>query len=69
MLAWKKGNIDEKVILCCFFLTCVMTMEGEFGVHCDPWVFLVGLNRESMESNLTHDAFQITRFWKRGTIF
>ena len=50
-----------------FSLTCVMTREGgggegENNLHCNPLrspgTPLVGLNRESMESTLTHLRFK-----------
>ena len=52
----EQGDVDETVILALFF-----NLRGDKGwgsdVHCDPLVCpltpLVGLNRESMESNLT----------------
>ena len=58
-MLWEQGDIDEKVILR-LFLTCVMTRDedGKIDIHCNPLgsplTPLVGLNRESMESNLTH---------------
>ena len=60
-MLWELGDIDETIILG-VFSTCAMTIkgwgDGEFDVHCEPLgcplTPLVGLNRESMESNLTH---------------
>ena len=55
----EQGDVDETVILALFFnlRDDKGWGNGEFDVHCDPLVCpltpLVGLNRESMESNLT----------------
>ena len=60
MKCWEQGDIDETVILALFFNLRDDKGWGneEFDVHYGPFgcplTPLVGLSRESMESNLTH---------------
>ena len=59
-MLWEQGDIDENVILSFFFnlRDDKGPGDGKIDIHCSPLgsplTPLVGLNRESMESNLTH---------------
>ena len=59
-MLWEQGDIDEKVVFRVFFNLCDDKGwgDGKIDIHCNPLgsplTPLVGLNRESMESNLTH---------------
>ena len=64
MKCWEQGDVDQTVILS-LFLTCVMTRDGgtESMTYTAIPLGLLGLSRESMESNF--ETSHVTRFKNR----